>query len=365
MTYNKNIPYNDLPLLPPNVNFDDVELLKLINKANNSIFELKGVINILPNKFILLSPLSIKEGVASSSVENINTTVAEALKADILYKESELSGAEKEVLNYREAIFQGFGIYKEKGFIATNDIVKIQSILEPNKKGIRTISDVKIRNSRTNKVVYFPPVGKEIILDKLKNFEQYFNDQTGFDDLDPLVRVAIMHYQFEAIHPFLDGNGRTGRILMVLYLTMTKRLDVPTLFISKYILDTRDKYYKLLAEITEDNNWIRFVKYIVKGIDLQAKETAKKILEIQNLIEQQKHLAVSKKSKILDNYKMTEYLFSTPFYTQERLSKFLSVHRNTAARYFKELDRIGLIEKFKHKNENIYYNKKFLDLLSY
>ncbi len=365
MTYNKNIPYNDLPLLPPKVNFDDVELLKLVNKANNSIFELKGITNILPNKFILLSPLSVKEGVASSGVENINTTVAEALKADILYEKSELSGAEKEVLNYREAIFSGFDIYRKKGFLATNDIIKIQSVLEPNKKGIRTIPDVKIKNTKTNEVIYSPPAGKDVILNKLQNFEQYFNNEDGFDDLDPLIRVAIMHYQFEAIHPFLDGNGRTGRILMVLYLTMMKRLDVPTLFISKYILDTRDKYYKLLAGITENNDWLKFVKYIIKGIDSQAKETAKKILEIQNLIENQKKTALSKDSKILDDYKMTEYLFSSPFYTQERLSKFMNVHRNTAARYFKELERIKLIEKFKYKNENIYYNKKFLNLLSY
>jgi len=365
MTYNKDYPYNDLPLLPPGVDFDDVELLKLVNKANNSIFELKGVANILPNKFILMSPLSVAEAVASSGVENINTTVAEALKADVLYKESELSGAEKEVLNYKEAVFRGFEICKKQDFIVTNDIVDIQSILEPNKKGIRAIPDVKIRNSKTKEVIYSPPEGKEIILDKLQNFDQYLNDRSGFNDMDPLVRVAILHYQFEAIHPFLDGNGRTGRILMVLYLTMMKRLDVPTLFISKYILETRDEYYRLLLGVTEENNWLEFVKYIIRGIDLQAKETADKIFEIKKLIDAQKAIAVRKESKILDDYRMMEYLFSAPFYTQERLSEFMNVHRNTAARYFRELERIGLIEKFKHKNENIYYNKKFLDLLSY
>ena len=237
--------------------------------------------------------------------------------------------------------------------------------MEPNKKNIRTVPDVKIVNSKTKEIIYTPPEGKDIILGKLKNFENYFNDKTNFDDLDPLVRVAVMHYQFEAIHPFLDGNGRTGRILMVLYLSLVGRLDVPILFISKYILETRDEYYKLLLGVTEKNNWLDFVKYIIKGIDLQAKKTAEQIKEIQNLVDEQKKIAKNEKSKILDDYKMTEYLFSNPFYTQERLSRCLKVHRNTASRYFKELEKIGLVKKFKYKNENIYYNQRFLDLLSY
>lgn len=365
MKFNKNKPYNDLPFLPPKADFDDVELLKLVNKANNSIYELKGIANILPSRSVITSPLAVREAVASSGVENINTTVSEALKAEVVYKETELSGAEKEVLNYKKALMDGFGIFSKKGFIATNDIIKIQSILEPNKKDIRVIPDVAIKNSKTGETIYTPPEGKEIILDKLKNFDDYFNNQKCFDEIDPLIRVAIMHYQFEAIHPFLDGNGRTGRILMVLYLTMVGRLDSPILFISKYILETRDEYYKLLRDVTMNNNWREFVKYIIVGIEKQSRETKEKIMEIKGLIEKQKKIGADKNSHILVDAKMIDYLFSNPFYTQKTMSKYLGVHRNTTSRYFVELEKVGILTKFKYKKENVYYNEEFLNTLSY
>lgn len=365
MKFDKNIPYNSLPKLPPKIDFDDVELLKLVNKANNSIYELKGVANILPNKVVIFSPLAVREAVASSGVENINTTVSDALKAEVIFKESELVGAEKEVLNYKNALTNGFDIFLKKGFIATNDIIKIQAVLEPNKKGIRSIPDVAIKNSKTGETIYTPPAGKEIILDKLKNFDNYFNNQKNFDEIDPLIRVAILHYQFEAIHPFLDGNGRTGRILMVLYLVMVGRLDFPILFISKYILETRDQYYELLRKVTIENNWLDFVKYIITGIEKQSRETGDKILEIKKLIERQKQIGTEKELAILTDVKMIDYLFASPFYTQKTMAKYLKIHRNTASRYFAELEKNGILKKFKHKKEKIYYNKKFLNLLSY
>ncbi|MCK5286114.1 MAG: Fic family protein [Candidatus Pacebacteria bacterium] len=364
MSFKPEIPYNELPNLPPKEDFNDVELLKLVNKANNSIYELKGAAHILPNRFVLISPFSIREGVASNGVENINTTVSEVLKADIIYEESELAGAEKEVLNYRNALMKGFQIFNERGFLNSNDFIKIQAILEPSKKGIRNVSDIAIRNSKTKKIIYTPPEGKDILNDKLKNFEDYFNDKEGFEDIDPLIRMAIMHYQFEAIHPFLEGNGRTGRILMVLYLVIVERLDLPTLFISKYILENRDEYYKLLLEVTKEGNWKNWIKYILVGIDRQAKETRNKILEIKQLIIEQKEIGVNKKSNILSS-EMVDYLFSNSFYSQKKMAEQLGIHRNTASKYFSELEKIGIVNKFKYKKENIYYNEKFLNLLSY
>ncbi len=357
-------PYNELPNLPPPEDFNDVDLLKLVNKASNSIFELKGAAHILPNRLILISPLSITEAVASSGVENINTTVAEALKADVIYEKSEVSGADKEILNYRDALMGGFELLMKQEFLNSNSFIYIQSILEPKKKGIRTLPDVAVRNSATKEKIYTPPEGREIILDKLKNFEDYFNDKSGFDDVDPLIRVAIMHYQFEAIHPFLDGNGRTGRILMVLYLVMVGRLDLPILFLSKYILEHRDEYYGLLSAVTKNNEWKPWVKYILQGIDQQATETKMKILEIKRLIADYKKIEQTKQTSIISQ-KMLDYLFSNPFYSQKKLSESLGVHRNTASKYFAELEILGLVSKFKHKKENIYYNEKLLNLLSY
>lgn len=361
--FNRNVPHNQLPLLPPNFNFDDVALLKLVNKANNSLFELKGMANVLPNSGILVSPLTIREAVASSGIENINTTVAEALKADVMYEEAELSGAEKEVLNYRDALREGYRLLMKDGFLNVNSFIKIQSILEPNKSGIRKIPGVAIRSSKTGEAVYTPPEGQDIILGKLKNFEDYFNDQRSFDDVDPLIRMAVMHYQLESIHPFLDGNGRTGRIMMILYLVMAKRLELPILFLSKYILKNRDEYYRKLRSVTEEGKWGEWVTYILQGVDTQANETKENILQIKLLIDQYKKIAHKDGTKMTSH--MLDYLFSNPFYSQKKMAESLSVHRNTAAKYFQELEDAGIVKKFKHKQGFIYYNQKFLNILSY
>ena len=361
--FDRNKPYNDLPLLPPNFNFDDVALLKLVNKANNSLFELKGMANLLPNPGILVSPLTIREAVASSGIENINTTVAEALKADVVYKKSELSGAEKEILRYRDALREGYRLLKKNQFLNTNSFIEIQSALEPNKKGIRKIPGVAIRNSKTREAIYTPPEGYEVISKKLKNFEDYFNDPKDFDDVDPLVRMAVMHYQFESIHPFLDGNGRTGRIIMILYLVLTERLELPILFLSKYILENRDEYYKNLRGVTEGAKWRDWVFYILQGVERQAQETRKNILQIKKLMEEYKEISL--KNGVHMTSQMLDYLFSNPFYSQKKMAESLGVHRNTAAKYFQELEKSKVVQKFRHKQGYVYYSQKFLDIMSY
>lgn len=357
-------PYNELPLLPPSVHFDDVALLKLVNKANNSLYELKGTAKVLPdNGVILISPLSIREAVASSGIENINTTVSEALKAEVIYEEEERFGAEKEILKYRDALKEGYSFLAEHGFLHTNSYLKIQAVLEPNKHGIRRMPGTKIQNDRTKEVVYTPPEGHDVIAEKLKNFDQYFNDKTGFDDVDPLIRMAVMHYQFESIHPFLDGNGRTGRILMILYLVMTGRLELPILFLSKYILENRDEYYRRLRRVTTHDEWKEWVSYILEGVALQADETKRNILKVKSLMDEYK--ALPNQNSVMTSPQMIEYLFSNPFYSQKRLSESLGVHRNTAAKYFQDLERLGVVEKFKYKQGYVYYNEKFLNSLSY
>ncbi|KKQ60342.1 MAG: Filamentation induced by cAMP protein Fic [Parcubacteria group bacterium GW2011_GWE2_38_18] len=361
--YQFDKPYNDLPLLPPCVDFDDVSLLKLVNKANNSLYELKGIANVLPNRFILISPLTVREAVSSSGIENINTTVSEALKADVIYEQTEQRGAEKEILRYRDALMSGFLMLTEKGFLNLNSFIKIQSILEPNKPGVRKIPGTSIKNSVTKQTIYTPPEGFDVIMDKLKNFDNYFNDKDGFNEIDPLIRMAVMHYQFEAIHPFHDGNGRTGRIAMILYLVLTERLELPILFLSKYILENRDEYYARLNAVTTKNEWKEWVYYILKGVDMQAQETRLKILEIKKLINETKEIAMV--NNLTLSQEMINYLFSNSFYSQKKMVENLHVHRNTSARYFQELENVKILSKFKYKQASIYYNEKFLNILSY
>ncbi|MHC1736614.1 MAG: Fic family protein [Ignavibacteriaceae bacterium] len=230
--FNPNEPYNDLPLLPPSFNFDEVEVLKRVNSANIALARLSGEAKSIPNRHVLIEPLSFREAVASSEIENIHTTFHDAIQATYL-EESDLKIEQKETKNYREALLEGYKLVIEQEFLNTNSFITIQSILEPSKPGIRKISGTKIQNKSTGTILFTPPEGEDLIRKLLKNFEDYFNNTS--DEVDPLIKMAVMHYQFEAIHPFLDGNGRTGRILMVLYLCMLKRLDLPILFISGYI----------------------------------------------------------------------------------------------------------------------------------
>lgn len=357
-------PYNELPSLPPKADFNDVQLLKLVNKANNSLFELKGSALVLPNMNILLSPFGVREAVASSGIENINTTVIEALKADVLLTKKEQSGPEKETLHYRDALMAGFELLKKNGFLSINSFIEIQSVLEPNKYGIRKIPGVKIANQVTQEIIYTPPEGFNVISEKLKNFEKYFNDVSDFDEADPLIKMAVLHYQFEAIHPFLDGNGRTGRILMVLYLVLVGRLDLPILFLSKYILENRSEYYRLLNNVSRNNEWKEWIMYMLSAVDMQAQATGKDIIKIKELIDQYKKSEIIKKSNVITP-QLLDYLFSNPFYSQKNLSDNLNVHRNTAARYFSELERLNIVKKFKYKQQNVYFNQEFLDILSY
>ena len=232
MSFDPNKPFNDLPPLPPEFNFDDIDILKKVNKANIALSKLSGEAKSIPNREVLIEPLTFREAVASSEIENIHTTVDESFQ-DTFIVEAELKKEQKETKNYRKALLTGYELIKKNGFLNTNSFIEIQSVLEPDKPGIRKVPGIKIQNKTTKEIFYTPPEGESLIRNLLKNYEDYFNDFS--DDIDPLIKMAVMHYQFEAIHPFLDGNGRTGRILMVLYICLAKRLDLPILFISGYI----------------------------------------------------------------------------------------------------------------------------------
>ena len=266
----KLLPFNDYDLKTPRI-------LETLNEASRSLAELKGFANSIPNQHILINAITINEAKDSSAIENIVTT------HDSIYKVLTESGykdeSAKEVVDYRSAIWRGFEIIKEKGFISTNVLVELQGMIEHNKAGVRKNPGTKLVNSKTGEVIYTPPQEEKEIRDLLKNLEDYINKND--DEVDPLIKMALVHYQFESIHPFYDGNGRTGRILNVLYLVLNNLLDSPILYLSNYINKNKEQYYKLFTEFRENNNYEDWIIYILKGIE----ETSKNTIELIKLIQ--------------------------------------------------------------------------------
>lgn len=359
MSFDPNKPYNGLPLLPPEFNFDDVDILKKVNKANIALSKLSGIALSIPNRELLIQPLTVREAVASSAIENINTTVEEVFQAS-LFNENQITKEQKEALYYKDALLVGYGLIKEKGFLNTNGIIDIQKNLEPGKPGIRRVPGTKIQNHSTGEILYTPPEGEDLLRKLLKNFEDYYNDLG--DDVDPLIKMAVLHYQFESIHPFLDGNGRTGRILMVLHLVLAERLILPILYISGYINKNRSDYYRLLRQVTAEKNWKEWILYILTAIEEQAKETTDTVAGIRELMFVYREKIKTQLPR-MNAAEVVEYLFSSPFYTQAKLIESLGVSRNTASGYFTQLREIGLVDSIKIWKENTYFCPEFLELL--
>lgn len=351
-------PHNKLPLLPTDFNYDNVQILKQAIIANKALSKMNALATKLPESLLLLSPLLVRESVASSEIENINTTVFKVFETEIL-PESQQKGPAKEVLNYRAAVLKGFEIVKSKGFLSTNDFVEIQSIIEPNKIGIRKLP-VKIVNDVTKEVYYTPPDGEALLRDLLANLEKFIN---GNEDIDPLIKCAVIHYQFESIHPFLDGNGRVGRILMILYLVLAKVLDLPILFLSGYIMRHKKQYYDVLRKANQTNDFTEVILFTLESIRNQAEETTKTIQGIESLM-------LSFKAKMKDNttfytHELVNILFAKPFLTIDYLQSSLNLSaRQTASKYLNKLVKLGLLQEQKFGKYKFFYSKEFLKLLS-
>ena len=360
MSFDPLQPYNELPHLPPNFNFDDVEILKKVNRANIALSRLSGEAKSIPNREVLIEPLSLREAVASSEIENIHSTLEEAFQVTF-FDQMELKKEQKETKNYRDALTAGYKLLNDRGFLNTNSFETIQAILEPDKVGIRKIPGVQIKNISTGEVLYTPPVGEDLIRTLLKNFEDYFN--TFDDNVDALIKMAVLHYQFESIHPFLDGNGRTGRMLMVLHLCLSKRLELPILFISGYINSHRSDYYRLLRQITRDNNWREWILYILDAVEEQSIKSTTSVTGIRNLMQEYRNKISTDLPKTY-SAELVEYLFSYPYYTQSAMQQKLNItSRNTASKYFSELQTVGILKEEKYKKEKIYYCPAFHELL--
>lgn len=350
-----------LKKLPLTKDIESKRVLKKLNEANRALAELKGIVSSIPNESILINTLGLQEAKDSSEIENIITTHDDLYKAE-LNLDSFKSLDAKEVQNYITALKTGYSLISKRNILTNNDIIQIQSKLEENNAGFRKVPGTALKNANTGEVVYTPPQDYEIIQDLMSNLEQFINDD-NLSEFDPIVKMAIIHYQFESIHPFYDGNGRTGRIINVLYLVMKGLLDLPILYLSRYIIENKAKYYDLLQEIRVTDNWENWLLYIIEAVEKTSKQTILLIKEIQKLMMEYKHL-------IRDNYKfysqdLLNNLFQHPYTKIEFIERDLKVSRITAANYLNKLSKDGILIKQKLGTANYYINHRLYEILTH
>lgn len=360
MTKKSNKAFNNLPILPPKQSMvETIAILKQESKSAVALAELKGLANTLPNQNILINAIILKEAQASSGIENIITTQDKLYQA-LYAKSAKPDVATKEVLRYREALLMGTQLIKEKGFLNTNGIIAIQKELEENNAGLRRLPGTALINDLTNEVIYTPPDNFDTISDLMKNLEEYLNNDA--DDTSPLIKLAIQHYQFESIHPFYDGNGRTGRIINVLYLILKGLLNEPLLYLSSFIIQSKIDYYRLLQEVRTKNNWEDWIMYILKGIEQTAKSTIEQINKINLLFNETQKLVQDKLPRIYSK-DLIEQLYIHPYSKIEFLVENLKLNRKTAGSYLKNLEELGVLEAESKGKEVIYVNTKLYELL--
>jgi Fic family protein len=355
----QNAPYIKLQKLPPlREKVETIEILRQTNKATAALAELKVIAKTIPNQAMLINAIVLQEAKDSSEIENIITTQDELYKA-LTVNKTTVSAETKEVVNYRKALFHGFDLAKEQGFIKVNDIVSIQQQLVDNTAGIRSTPGTVLKNDTTGEVVYTPPQDKDEILELLTNFINHYNQQ---DDLSPLINLAILHFQFESIHPFYDGNGRTGRILNILYLMLNELIDVPILYLSSYIIDNKAEYYRLLNQTNKTGKWEEWIMFMLKAVESTSKKTITKITNIKIQLDLT-ILKVQEKAPKVYRKELVELLFEQPYSKIEFVVSKLGVERKAASRYLKELENIGVLKSQKVGRETLYVNKELIEIL--
>lgn len=354
-------PYNSLPFLPPDREaIETMEILRQESRAAAALAELKGVSRLLPNPAILVNALVIKEAKASSEIENIVTTDDQLYRA-LTVKGQVVDTATKEVLHYRQALYTGYRFIKEKGFLSTNGIVQIQQELENNQAGIRRLPGTSLRNDRTNEIIYTPPDDQIALNELMRNLEEYLNAQSA-DDVSPLIKLAVQHYQFESIHPFYDGNGRTGRIINVLYLILHDLLSEPILYLSGYIISHKAAYYRLLQEVRTEGNWQGWILFILEAVEESAKEATRQIAGIQLLFDETLTEVRQQAPKVYSK-ELVEVLFEYPYSKIEFIVDRLAVDRRTASKYLRTLESLGILKAEQKWKEKLFINTRLFDLL--
>ncbi len=355
-TFDKDKPFNKLPLLPPGLEVETVATLKKAISANKALAELKGAGDSVPHQGILINSIVLQEARVSSEIENIVTTQDELYQAGI---QGEIKGSPeaKEVLYYREALAAGFQAVQERP-LSVNTIVEVGNVIKQSDMGIRKMPGTKVANS-SGDVIYTPPEGEKLIREKLANLEEYIHAEDG---VDPLIKLAVIHYQFEAIHPFSDGNGRTGRVLNLLYLQQTGLLDIPVLYLSHYIIENKNEYYSGLRNVTENSAWEDWILFMLEAVEATANQTKERIYEIATLMKESANY-VKEKAPNIYSKDLIELIFQHPYSKIKQLEDAGIAKRETASRYLHCLAEIGVLELKKIGRDNYFINTKLMELL--
>jgi len=344
--------YN-IPLLPPQQDLETKHVLKKLPAAHRRLAELKGIAATIPNESILINTLALQEAKDSSAIENIITTHDELYKAQ-LFEELVTNASAKEVNNYAEALKHGFNLVRHNKILTTNHIIEIQQILEQNDAGFRKVPGTELVNQATGESIYTPPQEYDKIIMLMDNMSKFMNDAIEYD-VDPLIKMAIVHHQFESIHPFYDGNGRTGRILNILYLVIHDLLDLPILYLSRYIINNKADYYRLLQKVRDTGEWEEWIVYMLNGVEQTAKESIVLITNMRVLMQDYK-ARIRKELPKMYSQDLLNNLFRHPYTKIEFLMKELMVSRLTASKYADLLVKHGFLAKEKIGRSNFYVN---------
>lgn len=349
-----------LTKLPPSHDLETKEILKAVAIAHRYVAELKVLSETIPDPSILIHTLSLAEAKDSSEIENIITTHDEMYKVEVLSSQV-TSASAKEVQKYSQALQRGYQLVKQDELLTCKHIVEIQNILEGNKGGFRKLPGTELKNLRTGEVVYIPPQKHEAIIDFMTNLEQYINEDS-VSEVDPLIKMAVIHFQFESIHPFYDGNGRTGRIINILYLVLKNLLNLPILYLSRYIIENKLEYYQLLQKVRDEDLWVDWILYMVKAVEITAQQTLSIVETIKEIMDEYKE--IMKNNLSFYSHELLNNLFKHPYTKVEFLINDLGVNRKTALKYLDEITRIGLLVKHKIWRTNYYVNQPLFELLS-
>lgn len=356
MAFDRLQPFNALPLLPPAIELESKAVLKQAISANRVLANLRGLAAQIPNQDVLISSIVLQEARLSSEIENIVTTNDELYRADA-DADGKADAHTKEVLRYREALYLGLEALKTRP-LATNLFIEIAQRIKQIEFGVRAVPGTALKNN-VGEVIYTPPVGEAVIREKLANLEGFIH---GDDDLDPLLKMAVMHYQFEAIHPFADGNGRTGRILNLLFLVDKGLLDSPVLFLSRYFIANRAGYYDGLRRVTESRDWENWLLFMLRAVESTAQQTFDQVMRIRALMERVRE-RVQREAPNVDSKDLVEVIFRHPYTKIQFVVDAGIAKRQTASGYLQVLAKLGVLRESRHGREKYYVNDALFDEL--